>query len=153
MLCWSKNLVPIKSCLLVCLFPQDSAFPGAVKGLLAQQSKPRIHLPFQKPLCRNGLYPPLSTPHLRISPESRGDDIYPGLTDSRPSMPRWSRQSLQGEQTESTGASASLSPQLVPVEAWQKAPIAETPNSLSQTFTPLLPLFRFICYVKQKFRK
>ena len=51
------------------------------------------------------------------------------------SLPRpgWSQQSLQTEQTDGTGASASLPPPLIPVELGQEAPIAETPNSFSQT--------------------
>ena len=67
------------------------------------------------------------------------------------SLPRpgWSQQSLQTEQTDGTGASASLPPPLIPVELGQEAPIAETPNSFSQT-SPLSSHCFNLCAVSGK---
>lgn len=54
-------------------------------------------------------------------------------------LPGWSQVPLQREKTEATGASAPLSPQLVPTKLGQKAPAARAPDSMSQTFSLPFP--------------
>lgn len=65
-----------------------SSFPEATKGLLSQQSRLSIQLPFQKSICPNGFFPPPSEAHLRISPGSKEESTRsPGLTAALLSNP------------------------------------------------------------------
>lgn len=143
MICWSKNLVPIKSCF--CLFVSSTTCSQRQLQDCrhSNQNLGSIFL-FKIPFAITDFTTPFhTTPKNKSWKQGRRQVPWPHRFSAFHTPGGAS--SHYREQTESTRASASVSPQLVPIELGQEAPIAETPNSSSQTFSPLLPLFQFMC--------